>query len=125
MAWCNFIAAAEIEILGDVSSSPSSELSPLGAAGALFVHVDDCDFYRPLNQSRQEIRVIKIHPGNRDDDMIFEIEFMSLCDSQRTSYEALSYVWGDPMSTKTLKLINTNVGEHDTQQCFVNVTANL
>jgi hypothetical protein len=126
MGWCNFVAAAEIEIIGEVSEG-SSQLgsSTAGTVGTLAKYVHDSGIYCPLDQSRQEIRVIKIHPGLRDDDMICEIELVSLCDPQRTTYEGLSYVWGDLRNTKTVRMICSNTVPPNTQQRSVSVTANL
>ncbi|TGO27141.1 hypothetical protein BPAE_0046g00020 [Botrytis paeoniae] len=54
--------------------------------------------YRPLNNTSQEIRVIKILPaksGRFDEALACTFEYISLVDDLETGFTALSYTWGD------------------------------
>jgi hypothetical protein len=57
--------------------------------------------YRPLSGS--EIRVVKIKPGDDNDDLVeCELTYVDL--DTRPVYFALSYVWGNPTVTNQIKL---------------------
>ncbi|GKT79780.1 ankyrin and HET domain-containing protein [Colletotrichum tofieldiae] len=48
--------------------------------------------YTPLDQEKQEIRLLLLSPGEYEDDLACEIQTVSLL--EEVSYEALSYAWG-------------------------------
>jgi hypothetical protein len=50
--------------------------------------------YQPLNESKNEIRVLRILPGTDTDTLQCRLEHISLDDS--ADFEALSYAWHDP-----------------------------
>jgi hypothetical protein len=50
--------------------------------------------YTPLSQSRREIRLLKLLPGQLSDPVSCELQVVSLHDNPH--YEPLSYTWGDP-----------------------------
>ncbi|KAK5734367.1 hypothetical protein LTR17_009031 [Elasticomyces elasticus] len=51
-------------------------------------------YYRALDRARQEIRLLKVHSGAKDDPVNCSLAHASLADAPE--YSALSYVWGDP-----------------------------
>lgn len=55
--------------------------------------------YSPLQEPRQ-IRLLRLYPGLSDDPLSCELEHVSLDDGP--SYEAISYVWGDPTFSHSL-----------------------
>ncbi|KAJ0310460.1 hypothetical protein COL516b_002264 [Colletotrichum fioriniae] len=69
------------------------------------------NIYAPLDHCSQQIRILELLPGSFDD----EIECRLKTITPSASYEALSYVWGDPQDTRTIKV----------QGETMNVTANL
>ena len=58
--------------------------------------------YREL--SRNEIRIIALQPGS--DDSVVEVEIVHVFLDGNASYEALSYVWGDPTVTQVLHILD-------------------
>ncbi|XXG99817.1 hypothetical protein Hte_006158 [Hypoxylon texense] len=61
-------------------------------------------FYRPLDPSREEIRLIRILPAlNNDDTIECSLETASLL-TPGLEYAALSYVWGDPKVTRDIRV---------------------
>lgn len=50
--------------------------------------------YSPLNENRNEIRVLTLHPGDFSADIIVSIHKVRLTAKNPPVYEALSYVWG-------------------------------
>jgi hypothetical protein len=61
--------------------------------------------YRPLDVSRNEIRLLRLLPG--EDMPRVEIFHVSLDDDPQ--YEALSYAWGDPGGTKTVQIVDAGL----------------
>ena len=55
--------------------------------------------YQALRHPR-DIRLIRVEPGERHEDIVCDIEHSHLDDSPQ--YEALSYTWGDPTSRKQI-----------------------
>jgi hypothetical protein len=61
------------------------------------------DFYSVLDPERHEIRVVILNPAKESSAPVTcELETVSLDDN--FEYEALSYVWGDPETTKPIQL---------------------
>ncbi|OCK78086.1 HET-domain-containing protein [Lepidopterella palustris CBS 459.81] len=52
--------------------------------------------YSPLNQARQEIRLICLHPGQWTDPISINLTISSLHSAKLPFFEAVSYTWGDP-----------------------------
>lgn len=50
--------------------------------------------YEPLNEARNEIRLMTLHPGDFTADIKISIQKVSLVPENPPVYEALSYVWG-------------------------------
>ena len=72
--------------------------------------------YHPLSQSTSQFRLLTLVPHERHNaDIHGTLRVMSMTQSQVESYEALSYVWGDPSSTATIYL----------DGCPIRVTNNL
>jgi hypothetical protein len=62
------------------------------------------DTYGPLSQAADSsFRVCTLLPGKRDDPISCRLS-QDDWDSSKTSYEAISYVWGDQKSTRTINL---------------------
>jgi hypothetical protein len=59
--------------------------------------------YHRLEQEK-EIRLIKLLPGSPVHKICCELFTVSLQDPSRPQYEALSYVWGNPAETLTIKV---------------------
>lgn len=57
--------------------------------------------YSPLDRSGPEIRLLRITP-NADENVPLEVEMHAAVLDDDLSFTALSYVWGDPMSTRTI-----------------------
>jgi hypothetical protein len=51
--------------------------------------------YSPLDALKQEIRTVVLSAGDFEDDIYCELGTVSLLDPNRSSYEALSYAWGE------------------------------
>lgn len=61
--------------------------------------------HRPLSASDpSEIRLVKIFPGNFDDQPRCELEHFSLDHDKPPGWFALSYTWGDPLKTSNIRL---------------------
>lgn len=61
--------------------------------------------YGKLDHARNEIRVIRIEPGQWDDDISCRLKVVSLDRLLRPRYDTLSYTWG---SSKVTRIINVN-----------------
>jgi hypothetical protein len=92
---------------------------------------NDTSHYRALDPTRKEIRVVTLKQScSKDDDSPVEcsLGYTSLEDPHRQQYEALSYVWGNPLDTVPITLLHSNnldpTGDSSTSQQF-NVTRNL
>ncbi|KAI9172584.1 Heterokaryon incompatibility protein [Paramyrothecium foliicola] len=83
-AWQNHVADVSIEMWTEPCKGKPSFWTP--QAGTM---------YRTLDTARKEIRVLTIHSGSGDEEMVASLEHLSLSDSQHSAYEALSYCWGD------------------------------
>ncbi|KAK8058990.1 hypothetical protein PG994_009438 [Apiospora phragmitis] len=70
--------------------------------------VDDIDgddafessIYQELDHTRNEIRIIRINPGQRQDDVSCQLETVSL--DGKPKYDTLSYTWGSSKDTSTI-----------------------
>lgn len=128
IAWKNFVRSAEIQIVGDVNCEASiprfTPAEPV-AAEISSVQRGRNGLYRPLNQSTREIRVIKIHPGLRDEVLVCTIQTVALNEPHRIPYEALSYCWGDPTRTKPVQILDADSEAPVAQQYVFGVTSNL
>jgi len=60
--------------------------------------------YRPLDASRDETRLLNLHPGSRDEALQASLSTISMHDISRPTYEALSYVWDQPGRSETILL---------------------
>lgn len=61
--------------------------------------------YQPLRHAKNEIRLILIAPGQKDDKVACRLEVVSL--DQLPRYDTLSYTWGNPETTSEI-LVNDN-----------------
>ena len=60
------------------------------------------DLYNALHEDAQEIRLMTLARGTPEDEILATLSTTSL--DKLPEYEALSYVWGDPIKTKPIKL---------------------
>ncbi|KAJ4269604.1 hypothetical protein NW762_001271 [Fusarium torreyae] len=64
--------------------------------------------YKPLDSSRQEIRLLSVHPSTESNDnlscTLLHVDLRPDAGSIRPSYEALSYVWGQPDFSEPISL---------------------
>lgn len=63
--------------------------------------MDSPDYdYESLSGPR-DIRILKLMPGEENEDIYCELDCVSLDD--KPEYEAISYVWGDPKMTRKIR----------------------
>lgn len=74
--------------------------------------------YSPLTSDRS-IRLLRLAEGTGDDEIICYVATVELDDPVRYTYEALSYVWGDPDPGEAInfnglpgKLLTPNLAAH-------------
>lgn len=76
---------------------------------ALFIQLAEAnrnaskEVYLPLDE--EEIRLVKVHHGSTDDPIkctVFNVE-----NATSLSYQALSYVWGNELDTRSIESNNT------------------
>ncbi len=60
--------------------------------------------YSPLSPRDNHIRLLVLHPGNRDDEIRCDLTHYDLSISQQPGFEALSYTWGNPHDTSSILL---------------------
>lgn len=63
--------------------------------------IPDKTIYEPL-PAGEFIRVLKLEPGETDQDIECSLEIVDI-EQSKDSYEALSYVWGDPNNTVNIR----------------------
>lgn len=60
--------------------------------------------YRPLDQTKKEIRLLKIEPGLQNDDIFCTFAYAELSQKLVSYYETISYTWGDASLRGTIKV---------------------
>jgi Heterokaryon incompatibility protein (HET) len=58
--------------------------------------------YQPLNIAERQIRFVILQPGRFNDEVACNMYIVSL--DQNPTYEALSYVWGDPSIKQAIRV---------------------
>ncbi|KAI0107174.1 heterokaryon incompatibility protein-domain-containing protein [Nemania sp. FL0031] len=58
--------------------------------------------YSPLEESKSEIRLLELHPGNPDDDINCTVRHVTLANA--LDFTALSYTWGNPEIRKAISV---------------------
>lgn len=100
------------DICGAFASSTIFHLVPPKRIGALNVANDT--LYQPITQDK-EIRLLALEPGAAGDELKCHLINVQL--SWRTTYEALSYCWGDPTVTRQLncsgQIVDVTTSLHD------------
>jgi hypothetical protein len=99
-AWRNYVLHAEIEIMGEVKAADLSTASSLRISSAAFTQA----LHRPLEESRKQIRILKLLPGPADSPVFCELNLTDLCSDDHAGYEALSYCWGNTNNSKAIQL---------------------
>lgn len=84
--------------------------------------------YQPLLPGEiDHIRIVTIHPGSGDDDIVIALDVVPFSRKEPPSYEALSYTWGpaeDPARIYILPSQNTTV-DGERNKSTLSVTQNL
>jgi hypothetical protein len=100
--WINFVREAEIEAHG-ILDSPRSGIpivsDAIGSAGKM-----EGGCYRSLDESTQEIRLIALRPGSFDEPISCSLVLTTLQEPRVSTYEALSYCWGDPRQRSSITI---------------------
>jgi len=61
--------------------------------------------YSPLKPETKELRVLHIHPSSSPSAQVqCSLQLLSLTDTLRPDYQALSYAWGDPKITRSIRI---------------------
>jgi len=79
--------------------------------------------YHALPQGRVNIRLAKLHPGKFEDDISLTLQLATFDPHNPPKYEALSYVWGSPLSPQTITVTDEGDGEPNPAQ--LSITHNL
>ncbi|PVH71430.1 hypothetical protein DL98DRAFT_596981 [Cadophora sp. DSE1049] len=56
----------------------------------------------PVLPSDRSIRILRLEGGSKNDELVGSVWAVSLDDPNRATYEALSYVWGNPVPAETM-----------------------
>lgn len=67
-------------------------------------HPIPSSIYKPLDHLRSEIRVLRIKPGQWNDDISCKLEKVSLDRSLKPHYDTLSYTWGDSRDRRSIRV---------------------
>lgn len=97
------------------------------------VIANDYNWYRPLDRSQKEIRILFLEPEplHSRKDVVVHVFNASLLDPKIPKlYGCLSYCWGDPKVTKAVQVVYTEKSESGTTELVTTqtkfqVTANL
>lgn len=63
--------------------------------------------YRPLSTTQLEVRLVCLQLDSLEEPIVCGLEYAPL-DAAHPAYVAISYVWGDPIPTKTISLCGIN-----------------
>ncbi|KAH7145402.1 heterokaryon incompatibility protein-domain-containing protein [Dactylonectria estremocensis] len=99
--WVNFIYEIEIRAEGEIENHMGSTALGVPSTSITAAKVN---IYEPLDVSRQQTRLLTIHPGAFEEPLICSLTTMSLDGSGHENYEALSYCWGDSRSQAIIQL---------------------
>ncbi|TGO14127.1 hypothetical protein BTUL_0058g00520 [Botrytis tulipae] len=110
-AWRNFVLEAEITITGESKESQLEEMGGKKIDGSIPSPLTPTveDFYVPLNQSRSEIRVLRLLPGHFSTKISCMLWHIQLECEYPSQFEALSYCWGNPKYKKMIQLAGRDV----------------
>jgi hypothetical protein len=123
-AWINYVREAEIEVHGTricMDTLVTHVPRPVVTTAETDVgYTRSC--YRHLHECADEIRLILLNPGARDEPISCSLIYTSLHDCSIT-YEALSYCWGDLRRRQDVSL---NLSETDESSEFaLSITSDL
>ncbi|KAK6086581.1 heterokaryon incompatibility protein [Seiridium cupressi] len=94
--WVNFVKEAEIEVLG---RQRAEVFSPLEGP-----NLKPHGIYESIKLATNDIRLLSIEPGSQEEPMSLFLSKASLADMEQSSFEALSYCWGDLSNRAPIKL---------------------
>lgn len=100
--WQNIVSDVTITVTGQYAPDTSPGNSPANDSNA-----DISGFYRPLDSTKVQTRILTLFPGDPADALHCAIETVQLDDTSRDDYEALSYCWGDTTDQDIIKLKST------------------
>lgn len=82
--------------------------------------------YRPLLKDANSIRLLQIFPGVRNTEIHCVVFDYSFRHDRSASYEALSYVWGDPATTHRILIQDANTPNlHGMGSFYLGIATNL
>lgn len=108
--WQNIVFGASITVTGRYELDPPPEKGPVDdldnedAASC----IDPSVFYHSLDSKEVQTRILTLYPGEANESLHCAIETVSLEDTSRDEYEALSYCWGDTTDQKFINLKSTS-----------------
>jgi len=65
--------------------------------------------WRPLDNTRKEIRVLNLEPGAGDPSLSGQLRHVFLDESGKTDYETISYAWGDTALVDSILVDGTRI----------------
>lgn len=104
--WQNIVFSARItatgryELNSHVQKGPADGPNNKDAAS----DTDPSVFYRRLDSREVQTRILTLYPGEANESLHCAIETVSLEDTSRDDYEALSYCWGDTTDQGVINL---------------------
>ncbi|KAK3935455.1 heterokaryon incompatibility protein-domain-containing protein [Diplogelasinospora grovesii] len=110
--WTNYVYEVEIKVEGDKTTRQTQSPSDTGWEA---VQANKPNFYKPLDLSRQETRVLSLYPGASHEALCGRITTISLADPSHDKYEALSYCWGNPSQKGLVKLRSMAMDQHESE----------
>ncbi|KAI1371574.1 heterokaryon incompatibility protein-domain-containing protein [Hypoxylon crocopeplum] len=120
--WTNYVYEVEIVVEGDFEI-PETSLASEAAYGSM---IEKPSFYRPLQESRRQTRLLSLHAGTFEEPIICSIMTVSLDDAGHDKYDALSYCWGDTHVDKIIQLQSTtHIPGNETPTYEIPITLNL
>ena len=91
-------------------SKASKFLAEMSEEVSLSFVVLSPELYYYLRVTHREIRVLRLSPSNNPEVPVHcSVEHISLDDPGRPAYHALSYVWGNSSTTRTIEVDNAHI----------------
>jgi hypothetical protein len=103
IAWRNFVESAEISAVCEEVDN-ASPISPLARALSGLSDLGRT-VYRKLDEEIQEIRLIHILPGPKEDNLRCRMSYISLQDPETAQYECISYCWGGLQDSESIAIL--------------------
>lgn len=107
--WVNIVQEAEMIVEYETSDASSIDSSLGEVMDELSISES---VYQPLDQLKQEIRLLVIHPGKLHDPIFCSLVHHELSAEENLDFEALSYCWGN-INDRTFVLLKPSVEDGD------------